>query len=197
MVLFGFISPLCRGGSPDDIKKAETQRVNQLLRENKPEEALLEIDRLSEKYPNNPAYLASAGGLLIGMQRYDQAKEKLDMALKLDPDNALANRNMGILYYELDACKHAIPYLEKGLELGVFDPLEIVYATGVCYQRVGNLDYAVAYLAAYRLKVEESEENKEKIKNVDLILENYNKNENFDSEKVTQGILKNLREYEN
>jgi Tfp pilus assembly protein PilF len=75
----------------------------------------------------------SIGHLLLKMNQQDQARDELAAELRLNPDNASANAELGtILLDRLDAV-NATPYLEKAVQL---EPDQ--WAT---YQQLGKAYY--------------------------------------------------------
>jgi len=83
--------------------------------------------------PDLPGVHFSIGHLLLKMSQQDAAREELAAELRLNPDHAEANAEMGtILLDRLDAA-NAIPYLEKAVKL---DPDE-----WVTYRQLGKAYY--------------------------------------------------------
>jgi tetratricopeptide (TPR) repeat protein len=64
-------------------------------------------------------YYADLGALYIQMGRYDEAKLKLDEALKNNPDDAYAHLEMGDLYLQTEKVKEAIREFRLA---GIIDP---------------------------------------------------------------------------
>ena len=81
------------------------------------EKALAEYRVVEGLVPNLPGVHFSIGHLLLKMNQQDQARDELAAELRLNPDHAEANAEMGtILLDRLDAA-NATPYLEKAVQL--------------------------------------------------------------------------------
>ena len=81
------------------------------------EKALAEYRVVASIVPNLPGVHFSIGHLLLKMNQQDQARDELAAELRLNPDHAEANAEMGtILLDRLDAL-NATPYLEKAVQL--------------------------------------------------------------------------------
>jgi tetratricopeptide (TPR) repeat protein len=85
--------------------------------EQQDEKALAEYRVVESLVPNLPGVHFSIGHLLSKMSQPDQARDELAAELRLNPDHAEANGEMGtILLDRLDATG-ATPYLEKAIQL--------------------------------------------------------------------------------
>lgn len=84
----------------------------------KSEEALISYDKslelcLDDTKDSNT--WASKGNTLLGLQRYDEAIECYDNALKIDDSNPIILNNKGVAYMELDDFQSAIECFTKVL----------------------------------------------------------------------------------
>jgi len=64
----------------------------------KSDEALAEIGKLVQKEPENKFYLAQYGELFLRLNKYDEAIEQYQKALKIDPEFCDVNRNIAAAY---------------------------------------------------------------------------------------------------
>jgi tetratricopeptide (TPR) repeat protein len=83
--------------------------------------------------PDLPGVHFSIGHLLLKKGRQDEAREELAAELRLNPDHAEANAEMGTLLLDRQDAAGAIPYLQKAVHL---DPDQ--WAT---YQQLGRAYY--------------------------------------------------------
>ena len=98
-------------------------------------------------------YYADLGALLIKMGRYDEAKLKLDEALKNNPDDAYAHLEMGDLYLQTEKVKEAIrefrlaaiidpqnPDSSKAMAIALMEDNKLVEAERVLRNAIRVLD---------------------------------------------------------
>jgi tetratricopeptide (TPR) repeat protein len=105
------------------------------------EKALAEYRIVEGMAPDLPGVHFSIGHLLLKANQQDQAREELAAELRLNPNNAEANAEMGTLLLDrLDAI-HAIPYLQQAVELDA-DQWETYQQLGRAYYM--QKDYAQA-----------------------------------------------------
>jgi choline-sulfatase len=73
------------------------------------------------------------------------AKLKFELVLKDDPENPVANNNMGIIYLQQDIAKKAISYLEKARSAQP-DDIQIMLNQALAYRKSGQLSQSESIL---------------------------------------------------
>jgi tetratricopeptide (TPR) repeat protein len=81
------------------------------------EKAVAEYQVVEGMVPNLPGVHFSIGHLLLKMSQQDPAREELAAELRLNPDHAEANAEMGTILLDRQDAADAIPYLEKAIQL--------------------------------------------------------------------------------
>lgn len=90
-----------------------------LTRANRMEEAFAAFDAAVRINPKDPGSLVNLGGLCLMRNDVARARELLESAVALDPSNATAHKNLGILYSQfLDDPSRATLHYRKYLESG-------------------------------------------------------------------------------
>ncbi|MBN1980103.1 MAG: tetratricopeptide repeat protein [Chitinivibrionales bacterium] len=80
----------------------------------------------------------------IAMKRPQEAKKALEKVIESDPSNVVANRELGIIYYNEKQYKEALPLLKKSYETQP-DPY-VAYQLGKCYGEAKDSEAAIQYL---------------------------------------------------
>jgi tetratricopeptide (TPR) repeat protein len=94
-----------------------------LMRQGRYYEAIPVIDESLAIQPSDVIYiLRGQADYKLGIM--DSALEFFDKALKLDPNNPLANHMKGLVYYRLGHYAEAIPHLEAALSFGEIESLK-------------------------------------------------------------------------
>lgn len=96
------------------------------VREGDFHDALSYFDKVLEQDPNNIDALANKAGMLLQLQRFEEADFILDKALALDPNHKGALNNKGSVLYQLERFEESIIYFDKALEL---DPTNLYALT--------------------------------------------------------------------
>ena len=78
---------------------------------------------------------------------WQDALPDLERTLSIDPENPVANNNMGLVLVQLNRGDQAIPYLKKALEIKPRD-VQVMSNLGVAYRRTGQTAFAVTVLRA-------------------------------------------------
>jgi superkiller protein 3 len=80
-------------------------------------EAVPAYQRALQDYPNSDTILNNLGYAYILLGRYDLALDNLSKAVAAKPDNAQANLNLGLTYYNLNRFAEAVTYFDTALQL--------------------------------------------------------------------------------
>ncbi len=78
---------------------------------------------------------------------WQDALPDLERTLTIDPDNPVANNNMGLVLVRLNRGDQAIPFLKRALEIKPGD-VQVMSNLGVAYRRTGKTADAVTMLRA-------------------------------------------------
>jgi tetratricopeptide (TPR) repeat protein len=95
----------------------------------------------------NPEYWVRFAIFLFRQGRANEAVEPLSQALKIQPDNFEANREMGRVLFEQDKLESALEFLNKALRARPQDTQAHLLAAKVC-QRLGKSAEAAEHLKA-------------------------------------------------
>ncbi len=101
--------------------------------------ALYQADSTDPLLLNNWGYLLAEAGMQL-----EFAKQLVQKALELDPDNPIYLDSMGWVYYKLGDLKTAEYYIARAIDLGAKDP-EILEHMGDLQAAKGNLQRALEY----------------------------------------------------
>lgn len=85
--------------------------------------------------PQSPIPFLGMGRLLILQNRFSEAREVLEAAIKIAPDNGAALFNLGRACFELKDGQSTILALNRAL-LAKFNPSEIYYYRGRAYEEL-------------------------------------------------------------
>lgn len=77
---------------------ANAFRIQIYREQGKTDEALNSLNKLVQKYPDNKMFWAAIGDILLTMQKYDDAIDKYEHALKIDPAYIIVFRNLASAY---------------------------------------------------------------------------------------------------
>ncbi len=80
----------------------------------------------------------------IALKKPAEAKKALEKVIETDPANIVANRELGIIYYNDKQYKQAVPLLKKSYEKKA--TAEVAYQIGKCYLEIKKTDAAIEYL---------------------------------------------------
>ena len=116
--------------------------IRNLIENNDYAEALRCSDAILASEPDNAEVLALKGGILLQMDRADDALQILDRAVKSDPKNVLAWIKRGDLFCEMDDFRKAEESYDNALKLET-DNLEAWLSKGGCQLSTENYDQAI------------------------------------------------------
>ena len=91
--------------------------ILELFNSDKLNEAKTEIDKQIVKYPNSSILLNISGAILAGQNDLDQAIEKYQDALRIDPKYAQAYNNLGIALHKLNKTEDSIKVYNKAISI--------------------------------------------------------------------------------
>lgn len=165
-----------------------TKRVEQLIKENKTEEAVELLIEAVESEPDEALHLVNLGTLLFQHKQYEEAKAFFLQALQQDEQMATAHYGLASIDYELGHYKDAAKALRACIALEMEDA-HVYYLLGMSYihlknpllaspflQRATELEENVAYLFQYGLtlaKLEHDTEAKNVFEHILTIDENH------------------------
>ncbi len=81
------------------------------------ENALSLLEEAREKYPENLDLMKEEINLLINMEKTEEAKEKLELAIQAEPDNPSLYYSLAYLYDEVGETEKSINTYKKAIEL--------------------------------------------------------------------------------
>lgn len=102
-------------GHDRERRNARFELVELLLRENDKTQAQAELIALAENVPDDPAITVRIGNLFLQAQDNTHALSEFEMALKSEPENAVALAGAGRAAFELGHYAQAMPYLERAV----------------------------------------------------------------------------------
>ncbi len=106
-----------------------------LMRQGDLEGSKKAIDKSLELNESSVTYTLR-GQVDYNLQKFDEAMDFFEEALKLDPDNPLANQMKGLVLFIQGKHGEAIPFIEKALAVGRSESLEKILEE--CRERAGS-----------------------------------------------------------
>lgn len=129
--------------NPLDVEAA-IATANQLLLENRREEAVALLEKYRRLNPNHLPVLMMLGRIYLTRNDLLQILPLYEHILKLDPRNADAYYNLGIAYYNQDDFDTAIRLFERALRLN--DHADARLYLAYIYEKRQEMDRAIQYL---------------------------------------------------
>ncbi len=80
----------------------------------------------------------------IELNRPAEAKKALEKVIETDPSNIVANRELGIIYFDDKQYSEAIPLLKKSYDKKA--TADVAYKIGTCYLKTNNYGSAIGYI---------------------------------------------------
>ncbi len=94
------------------------------------DKALAVIKEAREKYPDDPDFMKEEINVLILTEKTDEAKEKLEIAIKTEPENANLHYNLAFLNDQIGDREKAIEHYKKAIDIKP-DYFDALYNVGV------------------------------------------------------------------
>ena len=123
-----------------------------LYRQEKHEEALRQLEGLSQKYPTDSNLFLNYGFLLYLEYLTDHTQDRLRQALaqthkswELDPNGMAALNNLGYFYYEANNYLQAVEFWKKAKDISTDDP-DCIAGLALGYFQIGDKVSAIALL---------------------------------------------------
>lgn len=121
---------------------------------------LAKVDSTDAVIFNNWGYLLVDNG-----KDLDKAKDLLNKALSMDPNNPIYLDSMGWLYFKLGDYKKAFDYINRAVSQGIDDPEVLEHMGDVC-KKLGKYREAMTYWKKALLKNPHNKRLSEKLKNL-------------------------------
>lgn len=102
----------------DDRIEWASLRAWALTEMGRDEEALAMLDPMLEEYPKSARLLGTLGVVLSNTNDLEDARDALEEAVDLSPDDEVALANLALVYEKLREYERAIELYERALELG-------------------------------------------------------------------------------
>lgn len=140
---------VARGAGQQAVASAKDSlaRADALMAGGKTDEALAALEDLAARNPEAPGLNASLGKAYYSKREYERAAEKLELALKENPNDGESVQLLGISYYMLGHMRQAVPLLEKVQSWLPRPDVTGSYILGVSDLQLGDLDKARAAFA--------------------------------------------------
>ncbi len=129
---------------PEDAETLFYLGMTELLREN--EGSAKQFLQSALEKESRVSILNNMGYLLSRIGQYEEARELLDGALEIAPDNLKAILNLAIVHYHLNALDSAVQYFERSLEISRDFVTPYLYLSMI-YIKEGTTSKAVDLLA--------------------------------------------------
>lgn len=113
------------------------EKVVELVKENKMEEAVQLLIKAVENEPDEPVHYVNLGSLLFQHKQVDEAESFFLQALQLNEKVATAHYGLATIHYERGEYKKAATALRTCLALEMEDP-DVYYLLGLSYLKLKN-----------------------------------------------------------
>ena len=147
-----FVAIALAGCGPSLAERKDESKVHYELGvvhlgDNNLTEALKELTRAVETYPEDPSYHNALGLAYFYKGMNDKAVESIKRAVKLDPDFSEARNNLAAVYIDEGRWDDAISQSEAALENIFYSTPELaLYNMGVAWYNKGNYEKAAESL---------------------------------------------------
>ncbi|MCU7920439.1 MAG: radical SAM protein [Candidatus Thiodiazotropha sp. (ex Epidulcina cf. delphinae)] len=109
--------------------------------------AALVLEEALRRIPDDVGLLKLNGFVQFSLANWDACLAANDRVLSCDPNDAYANKGLGLALHRLGKTDEGIPYLRKAISLSPDDDLDPVYDLAVVYRESGRIAEADALLA--------------------------------------------------
>ncbi|MCE5332978.1 MAG: M48 family metalloprotease [Desulfobacteraceae bacterium] len=120
------------------------------LREDRPAEALKQLQEAARLMPTSPFVLSALGAAYHRAGKLNEAKRALETALTIDPSASIAHYRLAMVYQDEGKRSEALELLMRIEELAPMYP-EVDYQLGIVMGQVNKLGLAHYYLGRYYL----------------------------------------------
>ena len=138
--------------NPQDPPPEQLQSIISLYNQGQPQKALSDVSQMLEKFPNSTALYNIAGACNAGLMKFDAAIVSYKKALKINPENAEVNNNMGNAFKSLGDLEKAVGSFKLAVKINP-DYAEAYYNMGNTLHQMGDVESAlVSYKKALQIK---------------------------------------------
>ena len=123
------------------VARNRTYLGDRLLGKGRALAAANEYQRALQASPHSPIILNKLGGVLLRLNRFDEALSPLNRALEVDPDSANTYVQLGRVYHAARNFQKARAVLEEAIQINPFNPM-IYRLLGDVYKALGNTQKA-------------------------------------------------------
>ncbi|XDD46711.1 tetratricopeptide repeat protein [Leptospira sp. WS39.C2] len=134
-----------------DERELETSNLKQYFDEGNYSKAIQYSEFLMKKYPSSKSgYLTMISVAYSEMGDLEKTKMYLKKAIEADTTLGENYANLGVIYFNENQFKEALPFMLEGIEKGGYkDPCALVYAIGICYSKLGEVENAAGSFLAF------------------------------------------------
>ena len=123
------------------VARNRTYLGDRLLGKGRSQAAASEFQRALQVSPHSPIILNKLGGVLVRLNRFDEALPPLKQALEVDPDNANTYVQLGRVYHATRNLRESRAVLEEAVQINPFNPM-IYRMLGEIYPALGETEKA-------------------------------------------------------
>ncbi|MGD2250804.1 MAG: tetratricopeptide repeat protein [Candidatus Methanofastidiosia archaeon] len=125
-----------------EISEGKTKDFMSLFDEGKYKDILKEVEKIDRKSEKNETILSWKGVALVGLQKYEEALQVFDGALKINPENAEAWYNKGVALGNLGKYEEEITCYDEALRINPQDA-KAWYNKGVALGNLGKYEETI------------------------------------------------------
>ena len=123
------------------------QRAEEYARKGEFQLAGLVVEEALKRAPDDIELLKLNGFVQFSLANWDACRAANDRALNRDPNDAYANKGLGLALHRMGKTDEGIPYLHKAIALSPDTDLDPIYDLAVVYRESGRTAEADALLA--------------------------------------------------
>ncbi|EOQ98302.1 tetratricopeptide repeat protein [Leptospira meyeri] len=156
----------------NDEREVEALKLKQLFDEGNYIEVIKYSEILMKKYPSSKSgYLIMISVAYQQLGNLEMTKFYIKKAIELDNSQGENYANLGVIYFNEKNYKDSLPYLLEGLEKGGYkDPCALVYAIGLCYSELKDVNNAAGAFLSFLSRCENESRFIEQIKIANMYL---------------------------